>query len=525
MCNDFRMRLTDLEKRLLECIREGDELDLEPYYDMSGPVPETIIARWGSKHTIRASVIREIMRGNVPELKEADPRGLQLRGAMISGRLDLEDIECLYPLKLTACYFDQGIDAESAIFPRLELRYCVIEAPRENSRMTKIHNAMCLTGARINGTFSLTGTLLTNTSGAALLADRLLVEGDLFLREKFRSNGSGEAGAVRLTGATVKGQLDLSNAILINKTGPALSADGLVVDGDLRLDSQLRAFGKGEHGAVRLLGAKIGGQLSLSDALLKNETGPALLADRLSVDGDLFLDGKFCARGIGEHGAVRLEGAKVSGLHVGAGILGKYRWTVKWVVDGLTYEGYPTKQPNAWLKFLRQQTLDYAAQPYRQLAQNLSEAGHDSLVRKTLITQRCDQLRRGKPGVKDRIWGAFTGVTVGFGYLTWLPVVWLIAIFAVVYYWVTGVYSEGLASTSALKMAGAAPTCTGLEQFQVVVDMVVPLVSTGVDETCQVVARVPAGEALARISMGVQVASWALLTLFVAGFTGIIQRK
>ncbi|WP_146955914.1 hypothetical protein [Glutamicibacter soli] len=519
------MKLTKLEKRLLECMRKGDELDLEPHYDKPESVPETVIAAWGSRHTIRASVIREIMRGTVPDLEAVDPRGLQLRGARISGRLDLEDVECLFPLKMTACYFEQGIDAESAIFPRLELRYCVIEASVESSRKAKIHSAVCLTGARINGRLSFTGSLLKNQSGPALLADRLLVEGDLFLREKFRSNGAGEFGAVRLTGAIVRGRLDLSNAVMKNETGPALSADGLVVDGDLRLDEELRAFGNGEHGAVRLLGTKIGGQLSLSDAILTNETGPALLADRLSVDGDLFLDGNFCACGSGEYGAVRLKGAKVCALHIGAGILEKSRWGVKWVVDGLSYEGCPTEQPKAWLKFLKKQTLDYAAQPYQQLAHNFFEAGHDSRVRKTLITQRFDQLRRGKPGVKDWLWGAFTGITVGFGYLSWLPIVWLIAIFAVVYCLVTRVYSDGLASTSELKIAGADPTCTGLEQFQMVVDMVVPLVSTGVNETCQVVARVPDGEALAIVSMVAQGASWALLTLFVAGFTGIIRRN
>ncbi len=63
----------------------------------------------------------------------------------------------------------------------------------------------------------------------------------------------------------------------------------------------------GEHGAVRLIGAHIGGELSCDGASLSNDSGPTLQAESLQVDQNIFFRG-FTATGAGEIGAVRLPG-------------------------------------------------------------------------------------------------------------------------------------------------------------------------------------------------------------------------
>jgi hypothetical protein len=142
--------------------------------------------------------------------------------------------------------------------------------------------------------------------------DGLRVEGDVLLGEGFTATGGGDYGAVRLLGAHVGGQLNVNGARLTNETGPALIGDGLHVEGDV-FGGGFIATGHGELGAVRLPGAHIIGQLNLNGAELANQAGPALIGDGLHVEGGLVLAEGFTATGHYERGAVRLPGAHLAG--------------------------------------------------------------------------------------------------------------------------------------------------------------------------------------------------------------------
>jgi adhesin HecA-like repeat protein len=146
----------------------------------------------------------------------------------------------------------------------------------------------------------------------ALDADGLVVNGDLLLGEGFTVAGRGEHAAVRLLGAHITGQLNINGARLTNEAGPALIADGIHVDGDL-FGGGFVATGHGELGAVRLPGAHIIGQLNLNGAELANQAGPALVSDGLHAGGGLVLAEGFTATGNCERGAVRLPGGHIGG--------------------------------------------------------------------------------------------------------------------------------------------------------------------------------------------------------------------
>jgi hypothetical protein len=130
-----------------------------------------------------------------------------------------------------------------------------------------------------------------------LHADGLAVEGDLVL------SGLICAGEVRLLGARIGGNLECTGARLENPNGDALSADGMTVEESVFLDEGFHATGE-----VWLLGARIGGSLSCCGARLENPNGNALSANGMTVEGGVFLDQGFHATG-----AVRLLRARIQG--------------------------------------------------------------------------------------------------------------------------------------------------------------------------------------------------------------------
>ena len=130
-----------------------------------------------------------------------------------------------------------------------------------------------------------------------LHADGLAVEGDLVL------SGLICAGEVRLLGARIGGNLECTGARLENPNGNALSADGMTVEGGVFLDEGFHATGE-----VRLPRTRILGELRCRGARLENPNENALSAAGMTVEGNVFLDEGFHAIG-----AVRLRGARIQG--------------------------------------------------------------------------------------------------------------------------------------------------------------------------------------------------------------------
>lgn len=130
-----------------------------------------------------------------------------------------------------------------------------------------------------------------------LIASGTRVDGHLWLE------ASRIAGGLWLDGANITGILNMSGVQLHNPSGDALLADRLTVEANVYCDQGFSA-----QGEVRLPGARIGGQLILRGARLHNASGPALYASRLDVAANVFCDGGFTAEG-----EVRLRGARVGG--------------------------------------------------------------------------------------------------------------------------------------------------------------------------------------------------------------------
>lgn len=194
-----------------------------------------------------------------------------------------------------------------------------------------------LAGASVAGNAVFSGATLQGTTGpdepavlvlprgsadpsAALVADRLMVNGNLLLDAGLTARGS-----VRLTNARVKGYLRLSGATLGSPVEPgtdngdqprpvpvALAADGIEIFGDFearrsvpRTELADAAGPLRAHGQVRLVGAQVHGSASLTGVQLHGPGLDVLFADRLRVGGSLFL----CHMSIS--GSIRLHHAHI----------------------------------------------------------------------------------------------------------------------------------------------------------------------------------------------------------------------
>jgi hypothetical protein len=575
--------LTDPERRLVEHVERGEVLDLTG----DSATDEQAMRSWGPSRTVRASVIRDILRGRLVD--DPDPHGLRLRGAAIAGRLDLENLRSEVWLELSDCLLADGVNARDANLVGLALDGCRLEHDREppvdlarivlgelnlNRAVVAGHcprGALTLVEAEVGGGIDGAEAVLTNDAGPALDAYGLRVEHHVSV-ESCRATGAGEQGAVRLTDASIGGQLILRGAHIDNPTGAALRANGMHVAAAVDLRQGFAAEGNATAGAVLLHGARIGGQFEGGGARIRNHAGPALVADAMTAEAGLYLIDGFEAVGTGEKAAVRLPGAEVSGqvslsggtfrnptgcaldlqgLTVGRDLFLAGRFTAagggdavaldlaevrvggrlvldvggvehatrqanRVRVDGLAYAGI--EDARTWLGTLRDATPAYAPQPYQQLAAVHRAAGHDGEARRVLMAQRRDQIDRGAAGGSmERAWGRVTGLTLGYGYQPWRALLCLL-----------GVLLVGVALSVVLGGRGGlagqdGAGCTVVEQVGVGLDLGTPLINTGGRAACAPTDSA-AGQVLTVGGWMLRLLAWAFATLFVAGFTGAVRK-
>ena len=281
---------------------------------------------WPESRTIRAHILREILRGRL--VAEPDPHGLRLRGARIVGRVDLENITSSLWLELSDCFLEEGLNARDLSIAGLVLDGCRLEHPAEPALDADRMTAAALDLARANvsaanaggavrlvnahlGFLDCADAVVRNESGPGLAADGLRVDQDVVL-DRVEAAGAGPDGAIRLSGAHVGSQLSCEGGRVHNDSGSALIAEGVRVDAGIFLRDGFEVVGTGPDGAIRLIGAHVAGQLDCTRTSVRNESGPALDAANLRVGQGLFLD-EFEADGAGEDGAVNLVGAHVGG--------------------------------------------------------------------------------------------------------------------------------------------------------------------------------------------------------------------
>jgi hypothetical protein len=284
---------------------------------------------------------------------------VQVEDAYITGTLDLRAADLDYLFRFERCRFEEPPDVREAKLLGLVFRKCwlpglkarnlrsrndvrlirsVVEVDGEQTEeyQTSIQRgddhergmpnaAVNLTDAVIEGSVVLTRTEITHPYGKAIQADRLNITGALLA---YRLVANGE---VRLPGLRAGGNVNFSGATLDNPDGFALNGNGLQIGGSLLCEvdnfgpaGQRKRFSC--NGILYLPSARVGSDIVLREAKLSvNQHGPivvdqwksndpyidprpALVADRLHVDGNLEL-----SDGLEALGTLRMVNARIGG--------------------------------------------------------------------------------------------------------------------------------------------------------------------------------------------------------------------
>lgn len=410
-----------------------------------------------------------------------------------------------------------------------------------------------LTGAHIGGSLRLDRARIINRGGSALLADRLTVN------ENMSCRGFSALGEVRLLGANIRAQLILDGAEVKNENGRALMGEGLIVGHSMFCRDGFTAYGE-----VQLVGARIGGMLYMNKAKLINEGHIALRARGLTIEHDLFCAEGFTAQGevdlrdahisrldlFGEvdlrdadvmhtdHGNAMLRGARLSNhekvaLNLAGASVGslhlpeecpdgamdftnakvevlsdrKEGWPQVLRIRGFTYDHLTNLEKDTRLDtWLRRHEGPFTPQIYDQLAGAYQRAGEESAARQVAIAkQRC---RRKQYSPLSLLWR----VTVGYGYQTWLALVWVAG------FELAGslVFGGVFFPVHMLAVVAHPPV------FQPVIytlDVLLPIGGLGQKSAWQ-----PTASGLLGFYWTLAIAGWVLGVAVVAGLSGILKR-
>ena len=392
-----------------------------------------------------------------------------------------------------------------------------------------------LPGADIAVNLECDGAQLTtaNRGGNALVADGLKTRGAVFLRDGFTA-----AGAVRLLGADITSGLDCTGAQLtgVDSDGNALFADGLKTGGAVFLRGGFTAAG-----TVSLSSARVGASVYLTPTALAIDGKVALNAAGAQIVGTLRW-----APASAVSGQVNLEGATAGRLDDdwSSGRPNGY-WPTggRLRLDGFTYDRFggaqraTANQRLAWIRSQYQANAadsqaEFATQPYEQLTAVYQQAGQDTEARKVAIARRADLRKYGDLNSYRRVGNWFLGWSIGYGYKTWRAGLVLVGVFAAVV--VLSFFAQQhhlmvpVGDTDGLRFVPSATRCTSsypcFSPVGYAVDTVIPVVNVHQADNWGPDAHTTLGHAWAAGTRFATVLGWALATLLVAGFTGIVRR-
>jgi hypothetical protein len=223
-------------------------------------------------------------------------RRVRLRGAHISGPLNLSDAEITAEVWLDASRIDGDVYLADSRWSRsLSFDGTMVTGRLDAERLRSesdvyLKHAMFgqevnLLGAKIDGALGMDGS----SFATIVELNRLIVGGALFMRDHATFGGD-----VDLAAAKVGSNLEMSSSSF----AAAVDANSLNVGGDLLMRDHA-TFGS----EVNLVGAKVGGNLEMENSSFSD----TVTAESLAVERNLFM------RGATFGGTVELFGAKISG--------------------------------------------------------------------------------------------------------------------------------------------------------------------------------------------------------------------
>ena len=385
--------------------------------------------------------------------------------------------------------------------------------------------------------------------GSALLADGMKVGGGMELDETCTTEG-----ALRLVGADVAGDLKMSGARLNGKDdeGNALVANGIRVSGDVIFGESSRSSavgGSAAEGALSLRSAHVGGSLHLHPEKLageKDEEGKWKVA--LDMEGARIAHDLVWQPGQQIRGQVILEDTEVGqlkdNLPDASGHWPSVHPDQLLRLNAFTYRGFGADHAGTVDDRLRwigspgkakragepAGTKYFASQPYEQLAAVYRQAGQDTEARKVAIARRADLREYGDLKLHRWIGNWLLDKTIKYGYQTWRAGLALAVVF--VAFWALAYFAQHHLMEPVGSFHGPAPSATQCNDsypcfypLGYTVDTVIPLINVHQATYWGPNASAPWGWAWVASTAIATGFGWALATLLIAGYTGLVRQE
>ncbi|MGW6689671.1 membrane-associated oxidoreductase [Streptomyces sp. NPDC054961] len=486
--------LTPAERRVWDAFPLGEGVDFRAAPDEEA----TEGAAWGPDRTVRAEVLAFLLLRDLPAAGLVP--GLNVRGARITGKLNLKYADIQHAIRLRACWFERkpvlygarlrAVSLSDSALPGLTASTVTVDTALRLS-CCHISGPVRLAGARIAGGLFLQKAVIGTPGPAEEGQEAALQFNHADIGTDVIAMDLTVHGQTRVNGATVGGQINLNNARLLAPGGTALHAETLTVGTDLR------ARGLEARGMFNLTGSRIPGQLHLGDARTVNPDGVALRASSCAI-GEVWLSGGECVQGM-----INLRRSQFDLLH-----MPPETWPQRIRIEGLTYRTLSPHVPaEERLPVLERDEAGYLPYAYEQLAAAYRTAGDEAGAR-TVLLAKLRRHRRTLPRAA-RVWGQLQDVTVGYGFRPMRAAAWLVALL------LTGTIAFWLDHPHALK-AGEAPEFNPLFYT---IDLMLPIIDFGQES-----AFAPRGWHQ-WLSYLLIVTGWILATTTAAGVSRSLRRQ
>lgn len=446
------------------------------------------------------------------------------------------------------------------------------------------NGGVILDSARIAGSLYCWGGVFISPDDTALSAHGSRIEGDVYLSDGFHAEGEVHFVGCVIGGSLKCMNAQFHNPAKDSEKGKiqraAFSADGISIGGSAFMRHDLEIVGE-----TRMIGATVTGALDCTRARFINPGKTALIAERMQVGGDVFftdgfeVEGSLWLPGASIGGNLDFGGAKFTGtgrfdVNLETATITK---TLFWQGVKATKEMYlnlndaearlywddmeswpqpehlsifgfkygritGAKTAEARRQWLELQVKEKAnLQPYEHLAAVMRESGNDAESRKVLIAKEDVRYRHGGMNRLARVWGYVLKATIGYGYmprralywsLTFLLFGWLVfsagyksSLFSPV--------SDGVYRDPAYQKSQTLPG--GYQTFNPLIyslDVFLPIIDLHQEANwlpdssrpCMVAGRTLSCGSYLRTYLWIHIiVGWALTTLAVAGFTGLIR--
>jgi hypothetical protein len=309
----FGDELTETDAKFFAGVANNDLIDLRPTSEMTFDAEDP--ASWADCPVIKADRIIWLCT-DAAALKLVPSHGIWLRGANITGKINLYRSNVPFPLTFYECLLDNGINIGHAKLQELDCtNSCTARIDARGAQIaenvylmrTCVFGGMDFIEAQIAGDLDLNGGRVSHclpgeeeSPGVAINLFDAKVGGDIKLGEKFRGQGSvhmigaqiGRSldctgghfagvvaeGGIEMRGTRIGGDFDCDGGRFIASEVDAISADMVNVAGQVLMGDGFHA-----EGEVRLINATVGGDVDCDNGHFLHPDGDALSLDSATI--------------------------------------------------------------------------------------------------------------------------------------------------------------------------------------------------------------------------------------------------